>query len=220
MRIDFTSWIAPLLLLALTNATVAQIQEIGPFEGELFEGFESFGLTFVPALDVFEDAVTLSGTTGPPAVFVVGSSTVGGVTVLPHSGSALGGCGEPADWIFHTPAGMFGGYFATNSGADDATADFFDPQDNLIASLTVNFPGQEKVAWVWNGWVSDIPIKRIRITGNGINNGFVDYDDMQLTLATGPPSAVPTASHWALVLFAFTLVAVGVLAIRRRRAPR
>lgn len=178
---------ATVLLLAFAHRAGAEIQQIGPFEGDLFEGFESYGLTFEPELDVFAGQVTLSGTSGSPAIYVVASSTIEGRTVFPHSGGWLGGGGEPVDWLFHIPATKFGGYFATNSNAPDAVADFFDLDDNLIESLIVSIPGDDQ-SWLWNGWMSDVPVKRIRITGNGINNGFIDYDDMQLTPVPEPTS--------------------------------
>ncbi len=178
---------AAVLMLAFVHRAGAGIQEIEPFKGDLFEGFESYGLTFEPELDVFAGQVTLSGTSGVPAIYVVASSNIGGGTVFPYSGGWLGGGGEPVDWLFHTPAMQFGGYFATNSKAPDAVADFFDIDDELIESLIVSISGDDQ-SWQWNGWMSDVPVKRIRITGNGINNGFIDYDDMQLTPVPEPTS--------------------------------
>ena len=58
--------------------------------------------------------------------------------------------------------------------------------------------------WQWNGWESDTPISRIVVTGNGIINGFLWYENMQIDL-------VPTPS--AIAFF-------GVAAICRRRKRR
>ena len=196
---------AVVLLISYPTSANAQISAVEPFEGKLSEGFESFGLTFDVAIDVFSGAAILSGTSGIPAVFVVGSSSLGGgPRVFPHTGSWLGGGGEPVDWIFDTPVFKFGGYFATNSEAADAVADFFDDQDELIASVVVTIDGENQT-WVWNGWESIVPVKRIRITGNGINSGFIDYDDMELSF-TAPQ--VPAASGWTMLILTLSLVTV------------
>ena len=39
-----------------------QVEEVEPFEGELSEGFESFGLTFETEIELFGGAALLRGT--------------------------------------------------------------------------------------------------------------------------------------------------------------
>jgi hypothetical protein len=90
----------------------------------------------------------------------------------------------PLEWEFDLPARKFGGFFATNSGADDATAYFYDADENLLAALTVTAPADN--TWVWNGWESDTPISRIEVIGNGVGSAFIDYDDMELTPIPAP----------------------------------
>ena len=201
------------LLCAFATVAPAQIQEIEPFKGEHTEDFESFGLTFETQLDLFGGEAVLSGTTGVLAVFVVPGSSIGGSpSVSPHTGGWFGGGGEPVNWIFDTPVHQFGGYFATNSGASDAIADFFDPNDNLIDSRVVSVPNDQ--SWHWNGWTSTLPIKRIAITGNGSNQGFVDYDDMQLSHAS---PEVPTMSQWAIVSMAVLFLTAITIKFSRLR---
>jgi hypothetical protein len=108
-----------------------------------------------------------------------------------------------ADWEFTQPVSQFGGYWENNSHADDATAEFFDVNQNLIDTQVVPVPvnGQH---WVWNGWQFDTPVSRIRVTGNGLINGFIWYDNVELTVATPEPIATGT------------LLPLGYFLIRRR----
>lgn len=207
------------LLLAFTGVASAQIEEIGPFEGDMFDGFETYGQLFEEEIDFFEGEVTVGTTFDGPGVFVLRSSRLNDVTVFPHSGGWLMGIGAPGIWEFHTPVQQFGGYFATNSEGADATVEFFDAEGNLIDTLIAEIDA-EKPNWTWNGWSSDIPIARMEITGNGTNRGFIDFDDMWITFPAGPPPAVPTASQWALTLLALCVLTAGVFALRGHRAGR
>ena len=104
-------------------------------------------------------------------------------------------------WEFNTPALKFGGYFATNSGADDATVDFYDENEQFIGSMVATIPNDQ--TWVWNGRESSTPIARMVVTGNGAGSAMIDYDDMELVV-------VPEPSGLALM-------ALAGLALRRRR---
>ncbi len=111
----------------------------------------------------------------------------------------------PVDFFFETPASQFGGYIATNGGADGGIVEFFGVNDQLIAttSLDVLFlPGT--APYSWNGWVSSDPITHVRITGNGVLEGFLGFDDMQVTYFVPAPGAA-------------VLLLPVVLAGRRRR---
>ncbi len=195
---------------------LCQVEEVEPFEGELSEGFESFGLTFETEIELFGGAALLRGTSGPPAVFVVSSSSIAdSPRVFARTGSWFGGIGEPSDWIFATPVRMFGGYFATNSGAADALAEFFDAGDNLIASEVISIPNDQ--TWTWSGWTSAVPIKRIRMTGNGINRGFIDFDDMELSHSAPD---VPTISQWGVMSLGMLLITAMTIRFGRLSSPR
>jgi hypothetical protein len=53
--------------------------------------------------------------------------------------------------------------------------------------------------WTWNGWESDVPVKSIQVVGNGLINGFIWYDNVQMTLAVPEPGAIgaiTVASLW------------------------
>lgn len=165
------------------------ISAIGPFAGTFQEGFESFPFgQFVVQLDVFGGEAVVRTTDGSANVHVTGCWSFFG-QVCAHSGQKfMGSANPPVEWVFDTPASMFGGYFATNSGTDDGIANFYDENDNLIAGGLVVSAPQATNAWVWNGWETTGPgIKRVEIIGNAQwGGGFIMHDDMELT-AGDPP---------------------------------
>jgi hypothetical protein len=70
-----------------------------------------------------------------------------------------------------------------------ATLQFYDSNEVLLNTLVANIPVSAQ-AWTWNGWESDIPFSRIRSTGNGTVNGFIWYENMEVSFAPVPePSA-------------------------------
>ncbi len=221
MRNSTASLTMSLLLFLTGNSVNAQVQPVGPFEGERSDGFETYGMLFEQSIDFFEDAVTVSTTFPGPSVFVLFSSTFNSVTVTPHTGGWFMGVGAPAIWNFHTPVQKFGGYFATNSGGADATVEFFDTNDDLIAT-TIARINVISPSWTWNGWTSSVPIARIKMTGNGTGGGFIDFDDAQLTFADEPqpPQAVPFASAGAYAALACILFVAGARRVRRGDAGR
>ncbi len=208
--------VAVVVSVCFTNTAGAQITEIEPFEGDLFDGFETYGMLFEESIDFFEGQVTVRTTFPGPSVFVLGSSTFNGVTVTPRSGLWLMGVGAPGIFEFHTPVSQIGAYFATNSQGADATVEFFDVDGGLIGTMIATID-VESPSWTWNGWRSDVPIGEIKITGNGSNQGFIDFDDMWITFPQPePPPTVATASDWAIAIMATLILTAGALAIRGR----
>ncbi len=132
----------------------------------------------------------------------------------------MGSAGPPVEWVFDTPALMFGGYFATNSGTDDAIANFYDENDDLIAGgLVVPAPATSN-AWVWSGWETTGPgIKRVEIIGNNpFGGGFIMHDDMEYPAGCGG-GAIPTVSEWGLIILTLLLLTAGTIVFGRRRSP-
>jgi hypothetical protein len=89
--------------------------------------------------------------------------------------------GSPGD------AARFGGYFGTNSGTADATIDFLDANDNLLASTLASIPAD--CNWYWNGWNCPAGTRKINVTGlNPFGGAFIDMDDMEVDYGgpTGP----------------------------------
>lgn len=166
----------------------ADIISIDPFTGDRSEDFSSFmgGQGNLPSLEIFGGDVTLMAGAGG-SVKVEFSSLRGGDLVIPRSPQTMVGHFLPMNWNFHTPIVQFGGYFENNSRFDDIIVDMYDAQNQLIGSVVATAP-KDAQAWTWNGWRSDIPIHRIVTTGNDVDffNGFVWYDDMEITYAAIP----------------------------------
>ena len=163
------------------------IQPIRPFAGDASENFESFSFGEIGFLPVFDTGTGPNGTAG--FIFITTFSSFMGSTVFPHTGVLFAHATNPVDFVFFTPVSQFGGYMATNSGTSGGTVEFYDAADQLIgtAPLDVTFmPGA--APYTWNGWSSSTPLGRVRVVGAGILEGFLGFDDMEISFA---PSVTP-----------------------------
>jgi hypothetical protein len=202
-----------LLLIALSASLLAPaasraggIMPIGPFVGANSENFDNTGVDgATQTLNVFGGLAAIVNLTAGGALKVERSSSLDGVLQVPRSDPWMVGQLGIAEWDFARPISEFGGYFANNSRFNDAVVDFYDPSGSLIGTLTATIP-DTALTWTWNGWQSDTPIGRIVITGNdaGFLNGFIWYDDFQLTVA---PASVPEPASWALLATAGLVLA-------------
>ena len=211
-----------LLLAVLWHlpAARADIIPIGPFQGALSDDFNSYSPGFIQQQSIMGNAGTVLNLTQGGSLLLAFSSSLGGRLVLPHSPPLMLGQLGISEWEFKDPLVRFDGYFANNSRFDDARVDFFDVNGRLIDSLTATvpvtqFPGD----WTWNGWQSDVPIKRFVVTGNDAEffNGFIWFDDVQATpaVAVPEPSSLVCLGLSGLVL---TLVYRGKVPRPRNRA--
>jgi hypothetical protein len=194
---------------------------IGPFQGAFSDDFNSYSQGARQQQSIMRGAGTVSNLTPGGALKMEFSSSLGGRLVLPHSPPLMMGQLGISEWEFNDPLIQFGGYFANNSRFDDARVDFFDVNGALIDSVTATVPVTRFPAdWNWNGWQSDVPIKRFVITGNDTEfvNGFIWFDDVQANPAI--VSAVPEPSSFCLALsgLAVTLVYCGKVLRPRNRA--
>ena len=193
---------APLALAAIAilanSSSAATLTPIGPFTGDFSDDFNRFSnVQAVQVLDVFSNHGVIRNLTSGGAIKVEFSSQLNGDLVVPISGLMMGQLGI-ARWEFNEPVSRFGGWWENNSGADDATATFFDSQGNSLGSMIARDPVQAQT-WTWNGWESDVPVKSIQVVGNGLINGFIWYDNVQMTLAVPEPGAIgamTVASLW------------------------
>ncbi len=189
-RMPARTFAPALALVALLAATAtADVVPIDPFVGDHTDTFNRFSSTqAVQTLPVFDDTATLNNLTSGGAIKVELGSSLSGDLVLPRSGWMAGQLGI-GQWLFDQPAVRFGGYFENNSGQDDATVEFFDDQGALLATVTASIP-VDGGTWVWNGWESDVPFHEVKVTGNGLLNGFIWYEDMEVTYVPEPGSAL------------------------------
>jgi hypothetical protein len=109
--------------------------------------------------------------------------------IYPHNGSngLFGSAFGPADFTFDVPAQRFGGYFGTNGYLPGGIANFYDTNDQLLASLAITAPA---CTWAWNGWDAGLgpKIKRVELIGNDPYNGggLLQMDDMEYDPAVQP----------------------------------
>jgi hypothetical protein len=185
----------------------AAVISVNQFTGDVSETFDQYDNTnAAQSIPVFGGAGTLQNLSPGGAIKIEFSSTFQGYQVTPLN-DMMGGQLGIAQWKFNSPVTRFGGWFENNSGADNATISFFDVNNTLIQSVTADIPFAE--GWTWNGWQSDTPISRIVVSGNGIVNGFLWYENMQIDFAE-----IPAPPALALVVFAIALMP------SRRRRPR
>jgi hypothetical protein len=193
-RLSNRSFVAASLSAIISAALPAraQVVAIDPFAGEWSEGFEDFTPGAYADLPVFSSN-TLAGTSfgSMASATVTSASTFMGSTVTAHEGLLFAHSAGPIDIVFSSPIQQFGAYIATNGGADGGMAQFFDADNELIASvpLDVTF-AQGSAPHTWNGWNSGIPFARVNISSNGVLGGFIGIDDMQVNVP-GPMSAAP-----------------------------
>lgn len=166
----------------------AIVQPVAQFVGEKTDTFDQFSnVNALLSLPVFGGFGSLNTVSPDGAIKLEFSSSLNGDLVRPISGMMAGQL-DLADWAFNEPVSRFGGFWENNSGASNANIRFYDGAGNQLASLSATIPvaGQR---WVWNGWESDVPFTRVRVTGNGLFNGFIWYENMQVTRAVPAPGA-------------------------------
>lgn len=191
-------------------AVRADIVPLQPFTGELSEPLDfpagQFGVTIVAALPIFSGAMIVTTPLFPiTAVHYLFQNSLSGDVVTPRTGGHfLGTTQGPQEWQFPTPIRRIGSYFNNNSGADDATIEFFGLGGVSLGTRVATIPAPGNV-WTWNGWESDVPITKMIMRGNGALNGFLWMDDLELTLVPGPGTGAAAA------------LALGLLGGRPRR---
>jgi hypothetical protein len=204
-----------LVLPAGRPAAGQGVTAVGPFTGDHSDDFDTLGFPFGSA----HTSVTIFGGFGTVRKLTEGSikyefdSTRGGDRVINRSNPAMIGQLAVSEWTFATPVARFGGYWENNSRFDDARVDFYDAGGVLFDTETAAIPRLAQ-SWTWNGWESEVPIGRVVVTGNDVEflNGFLWYDDMEVTAAPVPePSTGLLAAGAGAAL-------LGVY-LRRRRSP-
>lgn len=181
------------LAFTLSSApAIAQLASVGPFVGNFSEGFEgppTVNTACVPPR-IFNNHGDMC-TPGGNGCLTTSNWTLF-CAIAPHGGSAFfGSTSVAAEASLDQGAYRFGGYFATNSGAADATFTFFDAGGNVIASVPGAIPAD--CAWHWLGWDvgTGTPIQRVKCVSNSsFGGGFIQMDDLQVDFT---PSTMPIA---------------------------
>ena len=173
----------------------AQVQPIGPFVGDLQEGFETQSTQQAGACvaeRIFSDQADLCGWLGQ--TITISTGLPGGPQ--PRSGQQMFHTPVLVEIAFDRPVQRFGGWFASQWVAGAGTAWMYDAGDNLIAAVPFRLNScAPACAWVWNGWQVYGPgVARILLdtpTGTG---GHFELDDLELTFACdGSPQTYCTA---------------------------
>lgn len=170
---------------ALTHAA-GQTTPIGPFTGDRSDPLNYPGTTIVARFPLFEHTGALRSHDGRTAIHYLLNDTFLNDVVTPRTGThILGFTQGPGVFEFDPPVRRFGAYFNNNSGADDATVVFRDAGGAIIDTEIATVPFRGNV-WVWNGWQSTTPIASATVTGNGVINGFLWFEDLEISYVPEP----------------------------------
>jgi hypothetical protein len=204
MRSRFGIVAVPALVLA--GVAAGDVIPIAPFTGEFSEPLNFSNTNISASQPIFGGRAHLNSHNGQTFIHLLLGDTIGGDTVTPRTGSYILGWTEgPGVFVFDTPVARFGGYMNNNSGVSDATVMFFDVANNPLGTRVATAPAPGNV-WTWNGWESDVGIARIEVHGTGLLNGFLWFDDMEMTTVPAPGGIAAAA----------LALAIGA---RRRRLP-
>jgi len=190
------------LALTLQSRAHAAVTGISPFSGQYTDTFDQYSsVNALQSLAVCDGLGTLTNLTVGGAIKLEFGSTFQGYHVAPLSGMMCGQLGV-AQWTFTQPVSDFGAWFENNSGQDNATVRFFDAQNVMVGQVIAGIPFAE--GWTWNGWHSDVPFTRMVVSGNGVGNGFLWYENVQVNAAIPAPGCL-------------TVLALAAATSRRRR---
>ncbi len=178
-------------VVGFAGAACAQITPTGPFTGARQEGFQTlqnWGVcVFCTTIEgAFQGICTLESVSGSNIHITGGWGFICSIGALATPNITASGGGGGYDYHFSAgnEAGKFGGYFGTNCGVPDGTAEFYDSGGTLIGTQPLTVPAD--CTWNWHGWEINPPAARIRIIGNFGGGGYVQMDDMEWEPGTNP----------------------------------
>jgi hypothetical protein len=166
----------------LASPSVAQVQAIGPFSGELQEGFETQSTQQTGACvaeRIFSDQADLCGWLG--STITISTGLPGGPQ--PRSGQQMFHTSALVEITFDRPVRRFGGWFTSQWIGGAGTASLFDAGGNLIGAVPFRLtPCAPACTWVWNGWeVHGAGVARILLDSPTGTGGHFELDDLELT---------------------------------------
>ena len=193
------------IIAGTSSCATADIVTIDPFFGDQFETFELIGspgpvLGDVP---IFNGNATITDELANQVIAAINlTSFLTNETIFAYNGNFMGGF--PTGWAeinFNQGAVDFGGYFGTVDIHSGGNISFFNEDDELIETLSMDIPLND---WTWFGYHSDEAFHRVVIHGSSNPSLPIVLDDLQVNF-------VPTPSALALLGFG------GVATSRRRR---
>ena len=192
------------IVAGLALPAAADVTSIDPFFGDQFETFELIG----PPGSVFGDVPVFNGNatiTDELANQVIAAinltSFLTDETIFAYNGNFMGGF--PTGWAvvnFNQGATDFGGYIGTVDELSGGNISFFNEDDELIDSVSLDIPLND---WTWFGFHSDIAFHRVVIHGGANPSAPIVLDDLQVNFVPAPAS--------------LALLGIGALTTTRRR---
>ncbi|MFI4883298.1 MAG: GC-type dockerin domain-anchored protein [Phycisphaerales bacterium JB064] len=166
-------------LLAVPAMALAQSTPVGPFTGDLQEGFDALPGGFPASHPVFDgtaEMISLGGSMHTTTGWTFRCS------IFPFEGSRLAASASgPVRFEFTDTVGQFGGYFGTNAelAGFEATVRFYDAAGNLVGDDTFTVPAD--CGWDWAGWQFDAEVAAIEVESPVFGGAYIQMDAMELT---------------------------------------
>jgi hypothetical protein len=198
-----------LLVLAVSsNLARAQLQLTSPFANPTHvENLDGYGAGASPGFAGFTPVGSPPAPVGPSMGMILPLNPAGvlmrvgaGAALFPQSGpNALFGRGTDVQMLFEEPCTKFGGFFSRTNiavGVTTATFSFFLNGAPVGTPVTVTLPlpppitdPPPQVLWTYIGFdltgVGPGIFNEVRVTGNGIFQGYVGMDTLAVK-AVGP----------------------------------
>ncbi|MFG0244962.1 MAG: hypothetical protein ACF8MF_02785 [Phycisphaerales bacterium JB052] len=190
-------------MVPTATAAVSSIDD--PFLGDHYETFELIGSpgSVFGEVPIFDGTATITDELANQVIAAINlNSFLTNETIFAWNGNFMGGF--PTGWAvieFSQGATDFGGYFGTADILSGGNISFFDADDNLIETQSLELPLNN---WEWHGWHSDEAFTRVVIHGSTNPSAPIVLDDLQVNYIPAPG---------ALALLGFA----GCAASRRRR---
>lgn len=195
----------PICFIAgLALPAAADVTSIDPFFGEQFETFELIGQPGPVFGDVpiFNGNATITDELANQVIAAINlTSFLTDETIFAYNGNFMGGF--PTGWAvvnFNQGATDFGGYIGTADILSGGNISFFNEDDQLIDTVSLDLPLNE---WTWFGFHSDEAFHRVVIHGGANPSAPIVLDDLQVNFVPAPAS--------------LALLGMGALATTRRR---
>ena len=198
--------IATLIVAAgLASHAHAGVSAIDPFFGDHFETFELIGPpgSVFGQVPIFDGHATITDELANQVIAAISlTSFLTDETIFSYNGNFMGGL--PTGWAvieFDQGATDFGGYFGTADILNGGNISFFNDEDELIETVSMDIPLND---WTWFGFHSDEAFSKVVIHGSASPASPIVLDDLQVNF-------IPAPSALALIGLG------GLVGTRRRR---